>query len=129
MICWHVARRRWVDTSSVASTAAMNASPTTPAATATVPSARPWPARWLAREAEWLLPVDYYHVVFTLPAELSDLALANPRMLYNHLFQAASATLRDVPANPKRLGAQMGVLAVRTLGGRICAIIRTCTVW
>jgi Putative transposase/Transposase zinc-binding domain len=69
-------------------------------------------ARWLAREAELLLPVDYYHVVFTLPAELSDLALANPRMLYNHLFQAASSTLRDVAANPKRLGAQMGVLAV-----------------
>ena len=69
-------------------------------------------ARWLAREAELLLPVDYYHVVFTLPAELSDLALANPRLLYNQLFQAASATLRDVAANPKRLGAQMGVLAV-----------------
>jgi len=69
-------------------------------------------ARWLAREAELLLPVDYYHVVFTLPAELSDLALANPRMLYNHLFQAASATLREVAANPKRLGAQIGVLAV-----------------
>ena len=69
-------------------------------------------ARWLAREAELLLPVDYYHVVFTLPAELSDLALANPRLLYNQLFQAASATLREVAANPKRLGAQLGVLAV-----------------
>jgi hypothetical protein len=51
-------------------------------------------------------------VVFTLPAELSDLALANPRLLYNFLFQAASATLREVAANPKRLGAQIGVLAV-----------------
>jgi hypothetical protein len=69
-------------------------------------------ARWLAREAELLLPVDYYHVVFTLPAELSELALANPRLLYNSLFQAASATLREVAANPKRLGAQIGVLAV-----------------
>jgi hypothetical protein len=69
-------------------------------------------ARWLEREAELLLPVDYHHVVFTLPAELSDLALANPRLLYNHLFQAAAATLRDVAANPKRLGAQIGVLAV-----------------
>ena len=69
-------------------------------------------ARWLEREAAFLLPVDYYHVVFTLPAELSDLALANPRLLYNHLFQAASATLRAVAANPKRLGAQIGVLAV-----------------
>ena len=69
-------------------------------------------ARWLAREAELLLPVEYHHVVFTLPAELSDLALANPRLLYNFLFQAASATLRDVAANPKRLGSQIGVLAV-----------------
>ena len=69
-------------------------------------------ARWLAREAELLLPVDYYHVVFTLPAELSDLALANPRQLYNFLFQAASATLPEVAAHPNRLGAQIGVLAV-----------------
>jgi Putative transposase/Transposase zinc-binding domain len=69
-------------------------------------------ARWLAREADLLLPVEYHHVVFTQPAELSDLALANPRLLYNILFQAASATVRDVAANPKRLGAQVGVLAV-----------------
>ena len=69
-------------------------------------------ARWLEREAQLLLPVDYYHVVFTLPAQLSDLALANPRLLYNALFQAAAATLHDAAANPKRLGAQVGVLAV-----------------
>lgn len=69
-------------------------------------------ARWLEREAVFLLPVEYHHVVFTLPTELSDLALANPRLLYNFLFQAASATLREVAANPKRLGAQIGVLAV-----------------
>ena len=69
-------------------------------------------ARWLAREAELLLPVEYHHVVFTLPAEIAELALANPVVLYNALFQAASATLRDVAANPKRLGAQIGVLLV-----------------
>jgi putative transposase/transposase-like zinc-binding protein len=69
-------------------------------------------ARWLDREAEHLLPVEYHHVVFTLPAELSDLALANPAVLYDLLFQAASATLREVAANPKRLGAQVGVLMV-----------------
>ena len=57
-------------------------------------------ARWLQREAEHLLPVPYYHVVFTLPAELSDLALANPAVLYDLLFQAAAATLRAVAANP-----------------------------
>ncbi len=69
-------------------------------------------ARWLEREAQWLLPVEYHHVVFTLPAEVADLALANPALMYSMLFQAASATLRDAAANPKRLGAQVGILMV-----------------
>jgi len=69
-------------------------------------------ARWLAREAEHLLPVEYHHVVFTLPADLSDLALANPADVYGLLFHAASATLREVAANPKRLGASVGLLMV-----------------
>src|SRR6202043_1317568 len=69
-------------------------------------------ARWLEREAKLLLPVPYYHVVFTLPNEIAELALANRVALYNALFQAASATLRDVAANPKRLGAQLGILLV-----------------
>lgn len=69
-------------------------------------------ARWLEREAKLLLPVEYHHVVFTLPAEVAELALANPVVLYNALLQAASATLRDVAANPKRLGAQLGILLV-----------------
>jgi hypothetical protein len=69
-------------------------------------------ARWLDRQAEHLLPVEYYHVVFTLPAEIADLALANRVPLYDLLFEAASATLRDVSANPKRLGAQVGALLV-----------------
>jgi hypothetical protein len=69
-------------------------------------------ARWLEREAQLLLPVAYHHVVFTLPHEVADLALANPALMYHALFQAASATLRDVAANPKRLGAQVGILMV-----------------
>jgi len=69
-------------------------------------------ARWLEREAEHLLPVEYHHVVFTLPAEVAELALANPSVLYDALFQSAAATLRDVAANPKRLGAQLGMLLV-----------------
>jgi Putative transposase/Transposase zinc-binding domain len=69
-------------------------------------------ARWLERQAEHLLPVEYHHVVFTLPAELSALSLANPRRLYDLLFQAAAATLRLVAANPKRLGAAVGALLV-----------------
>lgn len=69
-------------------------------------------ARWLAKEAEALLPVDYYHVVFTLPHEVAELALANPRVMYQALFQAAADTLREVAANPKHLGASIGVLLV-----------------
>lgn len=69
-------------------------------------------ARWLEREAELLLPVEYHHVVFTLPQEVAELALANRNILYDALFHAASATVRDVAANPKRLGAQVGMLMV-----------------
>jgi hypothetical protein len=69
-------------------------------------------ARWLDQQSQHLMPVEYFHVVFTLPREVADLALANPAVMYDLLFQAASATLRDVAANPKRLGAQVGTLMV-----------------
>jgi hypothetical protein len=69
-------------------------------------------ARWLERESGFLLPVEYHHVVFTLPAELADLAAHHASALYNLLMQSAAETLREVAANPKRLGAQIGVLMV-----------------
>jgi hypothetical protein len=69
-------------------------------------------AHWLDQQAQHLLPVAYHHVVFTLPAELGDLALANPTVVYDLLMRSAAATLRDVAANPKRLGATVGVLMV-----------------
>ena len=69
-------------------------------------------ARWLAAQAEHLLPVEYYHLVFTLPAELSDLARANPTVLYDRLCQAAAGAGREVAAHPKRLGAVPGLLLV-----------------
>jgi Putative transposase/Transposase zinc-binding domain len=69
-------------------------------------------AHWLDQQAQHLLPVEYHHVVFTLPAELGDLALANPAVVYDLLMRSAAATLRDVAANPKRLGATVGVLMV-----------------
>jgi Putative transposase/Transposase zinc-binding domain len=67
-------------------------------------------AIWLDREAQGLLPVEYHHVVFTLPSELSEVALRNPVTVYNQLFQAASATIREIAADPKYLGAQVGLL-------------------
>jgi Putative transposase/Transposase zinc-binding domain len=69
-------------------------------------------ARWLERESGYLLPVEYHHVVFTLPAELAELASAHPSALYNLLMQSSAETLREVGANPQRLGAQVGVLMV-----------------
>jgi len=69
-------------------------------------------ARWMqAREAE-LLPVPYFHVVFTLPAALGPLALQNQAVVYGVLFRAVSETLLEVAANPKRLNAKIGFLTV-----------------
>jgi hypothetical protein len=59
-----------------------------------------------------LLGVRYFHVVFTLPQELSPLALQNKRALYDLLFQASATTLTEVAADPKHLGAQIGFLSV-----------------
>lgn len=69
-------------------------------------------ARWLEDRADELLPISYFHVVFTLPAELAALALQNKRLLYGMLFEAASQTLLTVAANPRHLGAEIGILAV-----------------
>lgn len=69
-------------------------------------------AAWLETRLERLLPVEYFHVVFTLPAALNALMLHHPRQLYDLLFQAASQTLLTLAADPKRLGAQIGVTAI-----------------
>jgi predicted RNA-binding Zn-ribbon protein involved in translation (DUF1610 family) len=69
-------------------------------------------AHWLEQQAEHLLPVEYHHVVFTLPSEIAALALANPAILYDLLMRGAAATLSMVAANPKHLGAVVGVLMV-----------------
>jgi hypothetical protein len=69
-------------------------------------------AHWMqAREAE-LLPTPYFHVVFTLPETLGPLALQNKSIVYDALFRAVGETLLEVAANPKRLGARIGFLAV-----------------
>jgi Putative transposase/Transposase zinc-binding domain len=68
--------------------------------------------QWLAdREAE-LLPVPYYHVVFTLPAALGALAFANKATVYDLLFRAAAETLTTIAADPKHLGARIGFTVV-----------------
>ena len=68
--------------------------------------------RWLAKRSAELLPVPYYHVVFTLPHVLAPLALQNKALLYGLLFRAAAETLLQIAADPKHLGAEIGFLAV-----------------
>jgi hypothetical protein len=69
-------------------------------------------ARWVEARAAELLPVEYFHVVFTLPAALGPLALQNPRVVYDLLFRTAAETLLHIAADPRHLGAEIGFLAV-----------------
>jgi rubrerythrin len=76
--------------------------------------------RWLeARQAD-LLPLDYYHVVFTLPAPISAIAYSNKAVLYDLLFEVAAETLRTIAADPKHLGAHIGLtLVLHTWGSAL----------
>lgn len=69
-------------------------------------------ARWLEARLAELLPVEYFHVVFTLPSALRPLALANRRLVYDMLFAATAATLRTLAADPKHLGGEIAFHAV-----------------
>jgi hypothetical protein len=69
-------------------------------------------AQWLEARATDLLPVPYFHVVFTVPEQVSALALGNKKLLYGILFRAASQTLLEIAADPKHLGASIGFLAI-----------------
>jgi hypothetical protein len=71
-------------------------------------AARDWLA---AREAD-LLPVGYFHVVFTLPAEVADIAWQNKAVVYDLLFRASSETMMTIAADPRHLGARIGITAV-----------------
>ena len=67
---------------------------------------------WLAEREADLLPVGDFHVVFTLPAEIADVAYQNKAVVYDLLFQAASETMLRIAADPKHLGARIGITAV-----------------
>jgi hypothetical protein len=69
-------------------------------------------AEWLEKHQSQLLPVPYFHVVFTLPDGIASIARQNKKVVYNILFRAASETLRCIAADPKHLGAKIGFLAV-----------------
>lgn len=69
-------------------------------------------AQWVEERKAELLPVPYFHVVFTIPEALNPVALYNKTVVYNLLFQAVSETLKQVAANPKNLGATIGFIAL-----------------
>jgi hypothetical protein len=69
-------------------------------------------ARWLEARSREVLPVQYFHLVFTLPRQVSALALQNKRLIYGMLFRATASTLRTIGRDPRHLGAETGFLAV-----------------
>ena len=68
--------------------------------------------QWLENRKAELLPIDYYHVVFTIPEQLNDLALRNQSLFYKLLFETTAATLQTIAADPKRLGAKIGFFSI-----------------
>jgi hypothetical protein len=69
-------------------------------------------AQWLEDRQAELLPVPYFHVVFTVPDEVATIAFQNKAVVYDILFRAAAETLRTIAADPTHLGAEIGFLAV-----------------
>jgi hypothetical protein len=69
-------------------------------------------AQWLADRQAELLPVEYFHLVFTLPAPIAEIAFQNKAVVYAILFRTAAETVRIIAADPKYLGAEVGMLAV-----------------
>jgi len=67
---------------------------------------------WLAEREKELLPVPYFHVVFSLPAQIADIAYQNKAVIYNLLFKASSDATLTIAADPKHLGARVGILSV-----------------
>jgi len=67
---------------------------------------------WMAARTEDLLPVEYFHVVFTLPAEIGQIAFWNKTAVYSLLFRASAETVMTIAADPKRLGARVGITSV-----------------
>jgi len=68
--------------------------------------------QWLADRQRDLLPIEYYHAVFTIPAQIADIAWQNKAVIYDLMFKATAETLHSIAADPKRLGARLGITAV-----------------
>ena len=95
----------------------------------TVPAGAPWAghcpkcqglarANWLGQRQAELLPVEYFHVVFTLPEAIAAIAFYNKAVVYDILFRATAQTLLEIAADPQRLGVEIGFFAVLHSWGR-----------
>ena len=69
-------------------------------------------SQWLEDRQAELLPVEYFHIVFTVPKEISAIAYQNKKVVYDILFRATAQTLRTIAADPKHLGAEIGFIAI-----------------
>jgi len=76
-------------------------------------------AKWLEKRQAELLPVEYFHVVFTLPEPLAQLSLQNKEQIYNLLFRATAETLLTIAADPQHLGAQIGFFCILHSWGQV----------
>jgi hypothetical protein len=81
---------------------------------------------WLAARQADLLPVGYFHLVFTLPAEIAPIAYQNKAVAYELLFRTAAETLLTIAGDPRHLGAQIGIAAVLHSWGSAMTTIRVC---
>ena len=79
-------------------------------------------AQWVEDRRQELLPVPYFHLVFSIPHELSSLALQNKKVVYGILFRAATQTLQEIARDPKHLGAEIGCLAVLHTWGQTLSV-------
>ena len=68
--------------------------------------------KWIESRSEDLLPIEYFHVVFTIPAELNPLVSMNRKVMYDLLFRSVSETLIELADDPKHLGAKIGVISI-----------------
>ena len=84
----------------------------------------------MAARAEDLLPVEYFHVVFTLPAEIARIAYWNKREVYGLLFKVSAETVTTIVADPRHLGARLGMISVlHTWGLRTYSSYWSLTIW
>jgi hypothetical protein len=68
--------------------------------------------RWIAAREADLLPIPYFHVVFTVPAEIAAIAYQNKALVYTILFDAVAETLKTIGADPRHLGGELGFIAI-----------------